>query len=141
MQEKETPNKPKEIITLDLEQELQYIPVDQMGEEKPRTYIYKGIPNRKIAEYESKSNRVYATDNAFEIRTSEVSFDIVCNYLQNIENLSINGKIVKYQDMSQEAKSAFLDNYPLYNELQDLGDRILAVSKFPELSKIDLKKQ
>jgi hypothetical protein len=137
---KKTEMEVNEIVTLDLTKEYDFIPKAQRGKEKARVYYFKGIPNRKLAQFESNINKLFFQENAVIMRSSEIYFEIACAYISNIENLIINGKAIDFNKLEEQDKNNLFDTLS-FDELQEVGEYIFTISKFPELLKVKLGKQ
>lgn len=132
-------NKENNIVTLDLTKEYDFIPVAQRGKEKPRIYKVKGISNRHLAQYETNFSEIFMKNNSIKMNQAQVFFDIAIAYISDIQNLILNGKDIKVKDLETEDKINLFDSLP-FDEIQEVGEYIHTISKFPEMTKLELGK-
>ena len=125
----------RKLVTLDLEKEFEWIPPEELQEEKPTKFYYKALSNR---EFEKFNSQLFKNEEGKLIsEQGVVDYDMAKAKLVRVENIEIDGsiKVIKQEDIDDK----FMDILPL-DWISDLASAIRVTSMLKGKEIDELKK-
>jgi len=113
----------RKLVTLDLEKEFEWIPTEEIDEEKPTKFYYKALSNREFEKYNSQ---LFKNEEGKLISEQGiVDYDMSKAKLVRVENIEIDNSIktIKEEDIDDK----FMDILPL-DWISDLASSIRVTS-------------
>lgn len=113
----------RKLVTLDLEKEFEWIPTEEIDEEKPTKFYYKALSNR---EFEKFNSQLFKNEEGKLISEQGlVDYDTVKLKLVKVENVDLDGSLKTIQKENIDDK--FMDTLPL-DWISDLASAIRTTS-------------
>lgn len=125
----------RKLVKLDLDKEFDWIPPEELQEEKPTKFYYKALSNR---EFEKFNSQLFKNEEGKLISEQGlVDYDMSKAKLVRVENIEIDGsvKVIK----QEEIDDSFMDILPL-EWISDLASSIRLTSMLKGKEIDELKK-